>query len=276
MLRIDAHQHFWTYEPVRDIWIDSTMKILRRNYLPTHLEPILAENNFAGTVTIQSDSSEAENQFQLKNASEHAFILGIVGWVDFMKDNIGDRLDYYSEFDKIKGFRHILQQEAQRNFMLNSKFMQGIKLLEKYDLTYDILILPDQLQYIPEFVSAFPKQRFVIDHLAKPDIKGQTINDWKKDILKLSEFENLSCKISGMVTEASLNAWQQHDFDPYLDVIISCFGIDRILYGSDWPVSNLSATYTQVLNIVETYFSSFSNSEKEKIFNLNAARFYKL
>lgn len=276
MPRIDAHQHFWTYEPIRDNWIDSTMQILAKNYLPMHLGSILIENNFTGTVTIQSNSSEAENNFQLKNASEHAFILGIVGWVDFMKVNIGDRLDYYSEFDKIKGFRHILQNEAQRNFMLNSKFMQGIGLLERYDLTYDILILPDQLQYIPKFVSAFPNQRFVIDHLAKPDIKNQAINEWKRDILKLSEFENLSCKISGMVTEASLNLWQHYDFVPYLDVIVSCFGIDRILFGSDWPVSNLSATYSQVLKIVETYFNSFSSSEKEKIFNLNAAKFYKL
>jgi L-fuconolactonase len=169
-----------------------------------------------------------------------------------------------------------LQGEPQRDLMLQPAFMNGISLLKKYNYTYDILIFKDQLQYIPKFVSTFPDQPFVIDHIAKPDIKNKEIDQWKKDIRQLAPFENLYCKISGMVTEADWKNWKKKDFKPYMDIVVETFGIDRIMFGSDWPVCLVAASYSEMLGIVEDYFSSFSKNEQEKFFGLNAIHFYNL
>ena len=276
MKKIDSHQHFWKFDPVRYSWINDEMKIIRKDFLPANLEPILLQNNFDGCVTVQSDQSEAENIFQLQNAEKYNFIKGIVGWVDLRSKNIEERLQHYVQFPQIKGFRHVLQDEPERDMMLHAAFMNGVSFLEKYNYTYDILIFADQLQYVPKFVSAFPSQPFVIDHIAKPNIKAQTITDWKKDIVEVAQFENVFCKISGMVTEADWKQWKPEDFTQYLDVIVECFGIDKIMFGSDWPVCLVAASYEKMLSVVQDYFSSFSKNEQEKFFGLNAINFYKL
>ncbi len=276
MKKIDAHQHFWKFDPVRDSWINNEMKVIQKDFLPADLEPVLHQNNFDGCVVVQSDQSEEENIFQLLNAEKFDFIKGIVGWVDLQANDIEERLEYYSQLKKIKGFRHILQGEQERNMMLKSSFMNGIRLLKQYNFTYDILIFQDQLQYIPRFVASFPDQPFVIDHIAKPDLKAGQIDDWKKDITAVAQFENVYCKISGMVTEADWNSWKKEDFKPYLDVIVETFGIDRIMFGSDWPVCLVAASYEEVVGIVGDYFSSFSKNEQGKFFALNANQFYNL
>ncbi|MEO6135112.1 MAG: amidohydrolase family protein, partial [Ginsengibacter sp.] len=178
MKRIDSHQHFWKFDPGRHSWINDEMKTIQKDFLPADLEPELLKNNFDGCVTVQSDQSEAENTFQLDNADKNNFIKGIVGWTDLKSKNVEERLQYYNQFPKLKGFRHVLQGEPERNMMLQPAFMNGIGLLEKYNYTYDILIFEDQLQYVPKFVSTFPNQLFVIDHIAKPNIKAQTIDEW--------------------------------------------------------------------------------------------------
>jgi L-fuconolactonase len=276
MKRIDSHQHFWKFDPVRDNWINDDMKIIQKDFLPADLQHILKENGFDGCVAVQSDQSEAENHFHFKNAEQFDFIKGIVGWIDLQSKTVEERLQYYTQFKKIKGFRHVLQGEPQRDLMLQPKFMNGVSLLSKYNFTYDILIFKDQLQYIPKFVSAFPDQPFVIDHIAKPDIRNANIDQWKKDISTLAQFENLYCKISGMVTEADWKNWKKEDFKPYMDVVVEAFGIDRIMFGSDWPVCLVAASYNEMLEIVEDYFSSFSKEEQQKFFGLNAIRFYNL
>ena len=276
MKKIDAHQHFWKFDPVRDSWINEDMKVIQRDFFPEDLLPLLKQNNFEGCVAVQSDQSEEENRFHLQNAGKFDFIKGIVGWVDLQSENIEERLQYYHQFKKLKGFRHVLQGEPQRDLMLQPAFMNGVSRLRKYDFTYDILIFKDQLQYIPRFVSSFPDQPFIIDHMAKPAIKNGEIDQWKKDIQGTAQFENLSCKISGMVTEADWKNWKKENFKPYLDVIVEAFGINRIMFGSDWPVCLVAASYSEMLNIVEDYFSSFSKDEQEKFFALNAARFYNL
>jgi L-fuconolactonase len=276
MKKIDAHQHFWKFDPVRDSWINNEMKVIQKDFLPADLEPVLHQNNFDGCVVVQSDQSEEENIFQLLNAEKFDFIKGIVGWVDLQANDIEERLEYYSQFKKIKGFRHILQVEQERNMMLKPDFMNGIGLLKQYNFTYDILIFQDQLQYIPRFVASFPDQPFVIDHIAKPDLKIRRINNWKKGITEVAQFENVYCKISGMVTEADWNSWKKEDFKPYLDVIVETFGIDRIMFGSDWPVCLVAASYEEVVGIVGDYFSSFSKNEQGKFFALNANQFYNL
>lgn len=276
MQRIDAHQHFWQFDPVRDSWINEEMSVIQQDFLPADLEPLLQQNNIDGTVVVQSDQSEKENAFHLNNAATAAFIKGIVGWVDLQSAAVEDRLAYYSAFNTMKGFRHVLQGEAHRALMLKPAFMHGISKLQQFGFTYDILIFPDQLKYVPALVEAFPDQKFVIDHIAKPNIKEQKTTDWKKDIQALAGYENLYCKISGMVTEANWNGWQQKDFTPYLDTVVETFGTSRIMFGSDWPVCLVAAAYQQMLSIVTNYFSSFTENEQANFFGLNAIQFYNL
>jgi L-fuconolactonase len=275
-MKIDAHQHFWKFDPIRDSWINDNMLVIQRDFLPQDLWPILQANGIDGCITVQSDQTEAENDFQLQNAANNNFIKGVVGWVDLQATNIEERLAYYSSIDKMKGFRHVLQGEPQRDLMLQPKFMHGISQLSLFNFTYDILVFPDQLPYIIQFVQSFPHQKFVIDHIAKPDIKHQTIADWKKDIEAIALFDNVSCKISGMVTEANWQQWQPKDFTPYLDVVVNAFGTKRIMYGSDWPVCLVAADYERMLGIVSDYFKGFSSTEQADFFGLNATQFYNL
>ncbi len=274
--RIDAHQHFWIFDPVRDSWIDESLRVIQRDFLPSDLEPVLKQNQINGCVAVQADQSEAENEFLLEQSKAYPFIKGIVGWVDLQSAQLEERLAYYQSFGKMKGFRHVLQGEPQRDLMLDPAFMKGIGLLDKYNFTYDILIFPDQLAYALQLVKAFPNQRFVIDHIAKPAIKKGDIDQWQKELAGFSGCSNVYCKISGMVTEADWKDWKQADFSPYLDAVVNTFGIDRIMFGSDWPVCLVAANYPQMLQIVKDYFSSFSITGQQQFFGLNAARFYKL
>lgn len=275
-MQIDAHQHFWQFDPVRDNWINDEMAVLQKDFLPADLQPILQQNNMDGCVTVQSDQSEKENEFQLNNAAEFDFIKGVVGWIDLQSLAVEDRLAYYSGFKKMKGFRHVLQGEADRALMLKPAFMQGISHLQKFGFTYDILIFPDQLKFAAELVAAFPHQKFVIDHIAKPNIKEQSFDGWKKDIQALSVYENLYCKISGMVTEADWKGWKPADFKPCMDTIVEIFGTDKIMFGSDWPVCLVAATYQKMLAITTDYFAAFTTNERAKFFGLNAVEFYNL
>ena len=275
-MRIDAHQHFWKYNEARDSWITDDMAIIQRNFLPEDLQPILRANKIDGTIIVQSDQSKEENIFQLANALQHDFVKGVVGWIDLQADHINENLEYYKEFKKLKGFRHVLQGERQRDFMLRPNFKRGIGKLREFGYTYDILIFPDQLAYTIEFVKAFPDQPFVLDHIAKPYIKDKKIEDWKKGIETLASFENVYCKVSGMVTEGHWKNWTKDDFVPYLDVISQSFGSTRLMYGSDWPVCLVAASYEQVIGLVNDYFSTFSQHEQDLIFGKNAIRFYNL
>ena len=276
MLRIDSHQHFWNFDPEKFDWITEEMSSIKRDFLPGDLKPILQENNFDGCVTIQVHQSEEENNFLLKAAQNNEFIKGVVGWIDLQSENIDERLAYYKQFKRLKGFRHILQGEKKRDLMLSPDFKRGISLLNKYNFTYDVLIFPDQLMFAKELVNEFPEQKFVIDHLAKPYIKDGKIEEWKKDMEAIATFENVYCKISGMVTEADWKNWKAKDFFPYLDVVVKSFGTNRIMYGSDWPVCLAAASYEQALNIVKEYFSSFSKNEQDLFFGGNAVKFYNL
>lgn len=274
-MRIDSHQHYWQYDPIRNSWIDDSMKILRRDFLPEHLKPILDRNNVQGSVAVQAGQSEDETKFLLDLASKNDFIKGVVGWIDLRAENIEERLEVFSSNKKLVGMRHIVQSEPD-DFMLGREFQHGISKLEKFGLTYDILVFPTQLKASVELVQKFPEQAFVLDHIAKPYIKDGKIDQWANDIHMLAQFPNVNCKISGMVTEADLNHWKKEDFFKYLDVVFNLFGSDRIMYGSDWPVCLLAAQYEQQLEILESYIDAFSSEKKAKIMGKNAIRFYKL
>ena len=273
-MRIDAHQHFWQFNPVRDAWMtEGSMSTIRRDFLPTDLQPILQTNGFDGCIAIQADQSENETYFLLDLSNKNDFIKGVVGWLDIRVDNLSERLDYLSQFPKLKGFRHILQGEKPE-FMLQKSFVEGVKLLGKRGYTYDILVFPRHLSAIHKFLQTLDNQPFVIDHLAKPYIQRGLIKQWKRDMQRIAKHENVWCKVSGMVTEADWSNWQPVDFEPYLDVIFEAFGVDRIMYGSDWPVCLLAASYDKQLSIVENYLSKLSNTEGGKVFGGNAQLFY--
>ncbi|HVX50809.1 MAG TPA: amidohydrolase family protein [Chitinophagaceae bacterium] len=273
---IDAHQHFWLYDEQRHGWINDDMREIRKDFMPENLYPKMEESGVSGSVIVQVDQDEAENEFQLANAAKFDFVKGVVGWVDLQADNIEDRLAYYTEFEKMKGFRHVLQGEEDRALMLKPAFKNGISMLIKYGYTYDILIFPDQLQYALQLAKDFPGQPFVIDHLAKPYIKAGKMDGWKQDIQAIAQLPNVYCKISGMVTEADLNIWTKEQLTPYIDVVVKAFGMGRVMFGSDWPVCLVAASYKQWITLLREYFEPFSQAEKEAFFGANAASFYKL
>lgn len=275
-MRIDAHQHFWIYNPVRDAWINDDMQVLRKNFLPEDLLPVLQKNNMDGCVAVQADQSITETNFLLGLANENDFIKGIVGWVDLSMANLEEQLEKYVSFKKLKGFRHIVQAEEQADFLLRNDFCKGVSLLKKYGFTYDILIYPKQLKYAIDFVKRFPEQLFVIDHLAKPNIRKRKIDEWGKEIKLIAAFPNVYCKLSGMVTEADWERWSSNDFKPYIEIVLENFGIDRIIFGSDWPVCLLAATYKQCCEILVENTIHFSEEEKRKLWGENAIRFYNL
>ncbi|WP_114784895.1 amidohydrolase family protein [Botryobacter ruber] len=276
MLKIDAHQHFWKYDPVREAWLNDGMDAIQRDFLPEDLQPVLEQHGFDGCVLVQSAQPEFENDFLLDLAEKHDFIKGVVGWVDLLADNVGDTLSSYEPFAKLKGFRYILQGAEDRALMLRPEFKHGISKLKNYNYTYDILIFPDQLGFTKEFVAAFPDQPFVIDHIAKPYIKAKKVDGWKQDMQAVAQYEHVMCKISGMVTEADWRNWKKEDFRPYLDTVVEAFGPNRIMYGSDWPVCLVAGSYAEMLGIVEDYFSAFSKDEQAAFFGGNAAAFYGL
>jgi L-fuconolactonase len=272
---IDSHQHFWHYNAVKHDWIDDEMAIIRKDFLPEDLQPILKENNIEGCVAVQADQTEEETNFLIALAQTNNFIKGVVGWVDLRAENVQSRLAHYHQYPIVKGFRHILQGE-EPEFMLSKEFKNGIAALQEFNFNYDLLLFPKHLKAAKTLVEEFPNQRFVIDHISKPLIKSGEIEEWKKDIATIAKNQNVSCKISGMVTEADYHNWKKEDFAPYLDVIIENFGINRILFGSDWPVCLVAASYKKMQEIVGDYFSTYSEKEQELFFRTNTVNFYQL
>lgn len=274
-MRIDAHQHFWKFDPVRDAWITEDMKVLRKDFMPTDLEPILKRHQIDGCVAVQADQSEKETKFLLDLAANNQFIRKVVGWVDLSAPNVEERLEALQSHQKLAGFRHILQAEPPEK-MADRPFRNGISRLEACGYTYDILIHPDHLPATLDFVDAFPNQLFVIDHLAKPVIREKRIEPWKKLFGELARREHVYCKLSGLVTEADLTRWKPEDLLPYLDHALEAFGPTRVMYGSDWPVCLLAASYDRAIGVIDQYVNQLSRAEREKVMGGTASHFYRI
>lgn len=274
-MKIDAHQHFWKYNPVRDSWIDSSMEVIRKDFLPSDLKPILAANDIDGCIAVEANPSEAETLFLLEQARENSFIKGVVGWVDLCSDSVEERLKHFSKHKQLKGIRYLLQVENEE-FVLREDFQNGISKLASYNLTFDILIFPKHLENVIKLVEKFPEQQFVVDHIAKPQISKGLDAEWVNGIQALGAFKNVVCKISGMVTETENFNWKPAQFTPFLDTIVNAFGTERILFGSDWPVCLLASEYKSVLQIIENYFIDFSKEEQRQIMGGNAIKIYNL
>lgn len=273
---IDSHQHFWQYDSERHAWIDDSMAKIQRDFLPFDLQKVYEANGVDGCVAVQVDQTEAETEYLLKLAGVYDFIKGVVGWIDLRAANLPERLDHFAKQDKLCGFRHIVQGEADVNFLLRPDFMDGITHLHAFGFTYDILVFPHQLGAVLEFVRNHPQQLFVIDHLAKPYIKDGFYDGWALLMRAIARQENVYCKLSGMVTEAHWKAWTYKDLVPYMDLVLEVFGPQRVMYGSDWPVCLVAAEYESVKGTVAQYVSKLSPDEQARIWGENASQFYGL
>lgn len=273
---IDSHQHFWRYNPTRDAWITDEMASLKRDFLPEDFARECDANGVTASIAVQADQSEEETRFLLNLANANRSIAGVVGWVDIQSPHVGERLRHFSRYRKLRGVRHIAQSEPDDRFLLRPNFLRGLDRVHEFGLTFDILIYPKQLPAAIELAARLPEQRFVLDHMAKPGVKTKRFEPWATQIGTLAENKNVYCKLSGLVTEADWTVWKPDDFAPYLEVIFEAFGPERLMFGSDWPVCLLAATYAQVKQSIEAYVDGHARHHKEKIFGGNAIQFYGL
>ena len=273
---IDSHQHFWNYEPEKHSWIDDEMSVIRRDFLSDDLQKVFDENGVDACVAVQADQTTEETDFLISLAENNNFIKGVVGWVDLRSESIEEDLLKYKKYDVVKGFRHVVQEEQDHNFMLRPEFLNGIELLGKYDLCYDILIFPHQLGAALELVNKFPNQKFVIDHIAKPYIKDGFFEGWAVMMREIAKNQKVYCKISGMITEADYKTWTPELVHPYMKLVLESFGAGRVMYGSDWPVCLVAGNYSIVKALVTDFISDLSQEQQNAIMGGNAAKFYNL
>lgn len=272
-MRIDAHQHFWNYDAQQYPWIPSGSPLVR-SFLPVDLAIELEKCDLQGCIAVQARQSLEETRWLLELADQAAIIKGVVGWVDLRSPHVAEQLEEFSQHEKLVGVRHVVQDEADDNFMLGHQFQEGIRALDPFDLTYDILIYPKQLPAAIRLAENFPDQPFVLDHIAKPLIKDAVLEPWASEIRDLAKHPHVMCKLSGMITEARLNHWKPTDFVPYLDVILHAFTPERLMFGSDWPVALLSGSYVEAYNIVADYLRPLGPEVERQVFGENACRFY--
>ncbi|CAM3365681.1 amidohydrolase family protein [Marinicrinis lubricantis] len=273
---IDAHQHFWKYDPKEYDWISEDMQDIRKDFMPDDLKPLLQKLGFAGSVAVQARTTVEETEWLLQLSDQYEHIMGVVGWVDLCSPEVEKDLERFAKHPKFKGVRHVVQGEPDDRFMLREEFLRGLSLLKQYHLTYDLLLFPKHLPVASEVVKQFPEQKFVLDHLAKPFIADGIIEPWAAEIQKLAKHKNVYCKVSGMVTEAKWHDWKAENFKPYLDVVFESFGCDRLMIGSDWPVCTVSQPYDVVMRIVMDYIQQFSAEEQAAVLGGNCRAFYNL
>ena len=272
-MRLDAHQHFWSYDAAQYPWIPPGSP-LHRSWLPENLAALQKPLGFDGSIAVQARQVVGESDWLLALADQHANVKGVVGWVDLRSDHVEADLARLAAHPKFVGVRHVVQEEPDDDFMLGKDFQRGISKLAAYGLTYDILIYPKQLAAAIRLAENFPAQPFVLDHIAKPPIKDGTLEPWKSLLRQLAKLPNVHCKVSGMLTEADHRHWQAGQFRPYLDTVFEAFGPARLMYGSDWPVCLFAGTYDQAFRLVDDYARGLTEAERAGLFGDNCARFY--
>ena len=275
-MRIDAHQHFWRYSAEEYDWIDDSMAVLRRDFVPEDLKLELDAARFDASIAVQARQTLEETRWLLELAGQNPFIAGVVGWVDVRAENVREQLATFAANPKFLGVRHVVQAEPDDQFLLRPEFLRGIAALREFDLTYDILIFPRHLPVAMEFVQRFPEQRFVLDHLAKPFITAQTVEPWASHIRRLAKFPNVFCKLSGMVTEADWRNWKPEHFRPYLETAFEAFGPDRVMIGSDWPVCKVAGSYKQVMSLVVDFLDQSVPDALERVLGVTAQTVWRL
>lgn len=274
---IDSHHHLWKYSAEEYGWIGDSMSVLRADFQASELGMIADDSGVDGFVSVQARRDVVENDALIALAEDQSKIKGIVGWVPFKEAGVKSIIEKYTAHKIIKGFREVIQGEPDEDFFANDDFNRGIDALLEFDVVYDVLIFGNQLKAATEFVDRHPKQRFVLDHIAKPTIKSATPDgDWVKEFRELSRRENLDCKFSGVVTEVRDQAWTVDLIRPYWDVAIDAYGPERLMFGSDWPVCLLQSEYSQWLSAVRELSSDLSAEQQAQFFAGTADRAYRL
>jgi L-fuconolactonase len=272
---IDAHHHLWRYSATEYDWINDSMAALRRDFLPEDLVAELANAGVGGAVTVQARQTLEETRWLLELARHCDAIRGVVGWVPIADSDFEFSLQGLAADPKLVGLRHVVQAER-KGFLDGTGFNRGVRAMQKFDLVYDLLIVDGQLEEAIRFVDRHPKQAFVLDHIAKPKIASAEIEPWRTHIKELSKRNNVSCKLSGMVTEDAWSRWSVESLRPYFDVVVAAFGADRLMAGSDWPVCLVATSYVRWWQVLRDYFADFSDDERAEVFGATAARIYKL
>jgi L-fuconolactonase len=275
-MKIDTHQHFWKYNDRDYVWMSAAMGKLRRDHLPADLLPLIKTAGIAGTIAVQARQTLEESAWLLQLAEENTFIRGVVGWVDLCSDRVAEQLEQFCRHPKFCGVRHVVHDEPDDEFMLRKGFLRGLRQLETFGLTYDLLLFPRHLRIACEVVSRFPNQLFVLDHIAKPPVQTGAMEPWAHDLKQLAAFPNVFCKISGLVTETRWDSWTAQDFEPYIDVVLNAFGANRLMLGSDWPVCTLAADYKSVIELETGYINRLSDDEQNAILGGNSIKFYSI
>jgi L-fuconolactonase len=273
---IDSHHHLWKYNHQDYVWMDDTMSLLMRDYLPEDLEGELKATGVEGTVVVQARQQLEETRWLLELADKYSFIKGVVGWLDLRSSDLVNQLRVFADHPKMVGVRHVIHDEKDDDFMLHSEFKTGMVYLGAYNLCYDLLLFPRHIERASRLVKSFPRQRFILDHLGKPLIKAGEMDPWKQDLARLAMYPNVWCKLSGMVTEADLKNWSYEDLLPFMETVLELFGAERIMVGSDWPVCRLAGEYARVMKIVPEFIASLSRKEQEQILFKNAIDCYQL
>ena len=275
-MRIDSHQHFWRYSKATHGWIDDSMAAIRRDFGPEDLAPQLRACGIGACITVQVDQTLDETRQMLAVADANPWIAGVVGWVDLRSPAVRDQLRTFAGHPKFVGVRHIVQAEPDPRFVLQPEFQRGIAALAEFDLAYDVLVYPHQLPAAVELAARHPQQRFVLDHLAKPRIRTHDLLPWAKDLAAFAQLPNTSCKLSGMVTEADFAHWREDELAPFARVALDAFGPQRLLYGSDWPVCLVAASYVRWFDLVCSWLAPLQPLERDAVLGGNAARIYRL
>ncbi|KAB7707227.1 amidohydrolase family protein [Bacillus aerolatus] len=274
---IDAHQHFWKLERADYSWLSKDMGVLYQDYLPENLQPLLEKHNISGTVLVQAAPTYEETLFLLSLYERYDWICGVVGWLDLASPSFPKQLQSIMKQPGIVGLRPMLQDIEQNDWILQDQVMENLKWLIQYNLPLDLLINKKHVPSILTLVQALPDLLTVIDHMAKPNIAGRELNEWKEEMSALAQFPNVWCKLSGLMTEAKPFAWKTEDFEPYIHHIVQTFGSSRLLFGSDWPVCLSAGSYEEALQIIsENLPETVKHLEADKIFSENAKAFYKL
>lgn len=275
-MKIDSHHHLWNYSAEEYGWIDDSMQVLRRDFLPEDIKREIDAVGIDGVVTVQARQSTVETEWLLNFADQHDFIMGVVGWVDLRGSDVSKQLEQFAPHPKLKAVRHVVQDEPDDEFILGEDFNAGISLLKDHGLVYDILIYERQLAPSVKFVDRHPDQPFVLDHIAKPQIDKNLMDPWQDHLREMAKRPHVTCKISGMVTEADHQAWTPQQLLPYLETSLEAFGPERLMFGSDWPVCLLACEYDRWHQIVSDFANHLSENEQASLFGGTAAKAYGL
>lgn len=276
-MRIDSHQHFWKASRGDYHWMGPAVPVLCRDYLPDDLRPILAKNGIDKTILVQAAQTKAETDFLLELAAKNDFIAGVIGWLDMESPNFPDELELYAKKPKFLGIRPMLQDLADDDWIVRPKVVDALKLIAERNIPFEFLTFTRHLPHVVKVLEMVPRLHAVVDHVSKPEIKNRKLDPWRSLMADVAKHKNVYCKISGMITEADHKNWTADDLRPYVEHVLGCFGADRVMYGSDWPVCLLAGTYDQVINAFQSILKPHLKGQQEAaVFGGNAARFYKL